>query len=83
VVESPRVNLVAGPEEVEQLELGEEWMETAQRVMPARIDLFRVTDGQVRYIDPTSDPEIDISMSDIEIEVEKGPTLTIYPDIRL
>jgi hypothetical protein len=70
VVESPRVSLVAGPEEAEQLELGKEWMETAQRLMPTRIDLFRVTDGQVRYIDPTSDPEIDISMSDLEIEVE-------------
>jgi hypothetical protein len=70
VIESPTVNLVAGAEEAEeQLEISQEWIATSQRLMPIRIDVFRITNGTVHYIDPTTDPKIDIHLSDLEVSV--------------
>jgi hypothetical protein len=70
VVESPRINLVAGPEEAEeQLEISKEWIATARRLMPIRVDVFRIVDGEVHYIDPTSHPEIDIYLSALDVNV--------------
>jgi hypothetical protein len=69
-VRSPRINLVAGKEEAEdQLEIGDEWADTARRLMPMRVDEFRVTDAVVHYIDPTSDPEVDIYLDNLQVTV--------------
>lgn len=70
VVQSPTVKFVAGPEEAkEQLKISQEWIATSQRLVPLRIDVFQITDGTVHYIDPTTDPEVDIHLSDLEVYV--------------
>ncbi len=71
LVESPRITLIAAVEEAdEQLEIAEEWLEIAERLMPVRIDKFRVTDGAVRYLDRTREPEIDIELTALNVNVE-------------
>jgi hypothetical protein len=70
VIHSPRVNLVAAVEEAdEQVEIAEEWLEIAERLMPVRIDKFRITDGEVRYLDTTKEPEIDILLTALNVDV--------------
>ncbi len=70
VVHSPRINLVAAVEEAdEQLEIAEEWLDLAERLMPVRIDHFRVTDGAVYYLDPTQEPEIEIELTALNVDL--------------
>jgi hypothetical protein len=70
LIESPTVKFVAGAEEAEeQLEISQEWIATSQRLVPLRIDILQITDGTVHYIDPTTDPEVDIYLSDLEVSV--------------
>jgi hypothetical protein len=70
LIESPTVKFVAGAEEAEeQLEISQEWIATSQRLVPLRIDILQITDGTVHYIDPTTDPEVDIHLSDLEVYV--------------
>jgi hypothetical protein len=70
VIENPTVSFVAGAEEAEkQLEISQDWLAASQKLMPMRIDVFQITNGTVHYIDPTTDPEIDIHLSNLEVVV--------------
>lgn len=64
---SPELHFVAAPE----VQAGEEvnWPEVIQQMMPVHINRFIVTDGTVWYHDFSSDPEIEMSIEDLQIEM--------------
>jgi hypothetical protein len=61
----PELNFVVGPEEQEQTEPGENWQDQLEELFPLRINRFEIIDGEVHYRDFTSDPEVDVYLSNI------------------
>lgn len=70
-VEEPALHLVAGPNEAEQ-QYGEggRWQETVEALMPIRVDRLTVRDGRFHFHDFHSEPQIDVSLSDISLVAE-------------
>jgi len=64
---SPVLRFVAAPEV--QAGEGVNWPEMLQQIMPVHINRFIVTDGTVVYHDFTSEPELELSVDDLQVEM--------------
>jgi hypothetical protein len=61
ILENPKLNFAAGPEE-EEVQTGEEndWTQTIKDLVPLQINRFEIVNGKVSYIDDYSSPKVDI-----------------------
>ena len=67
-ITKPVINFVKGPTEEEtQDDVDDNLAETLSELMPVRIDRLAIHDGKVRYMDFTSDPNIDVQAYNINI----------------
>lgn len=65
-VRSPQMNFVSGPTE-EQSQTGKEkaWDETLESLFPFRLNRVEITNGQVHFRNPYSDPPVDIFVNQL------------------
>lgn len=72
----PVINFVKGPTKEEtQEEVDKSLAQTINEIMPIEIERLRVTDGKIRYMDFSTEPNIDIQAYDINIKVTNLTTL--------
>ncbi len=63
-VDRPRWTLIAGPtSDVTQLAADHRWQDAINDIFPISITWLKITDGQVRYINHTTKPEVDIRIA--------------------
>ena len=62
----PRLNFVSGPT-AEQSQSGKEnnWNDTLESLVPFKINSFSITNGQVHFQNPYSNPPVDIYLTDV------------------
>jgi hypothetical protein len=66
-VNTPVLNFVKGKHKNEDLKADTaDFRDLINNLMPLSINHFEITKGQIHYIDPYSQPKVDISMKDIE-----------------
>ncbi|HET6245668.1 MAG: DUF748 domain-containing protein [Bacteroidetes bacterium] len=72
----PEINFVAGPtKEESRQEVEEDLAETINQFMPVRINKLNVTNGKIRFIDFTTQPNIDLQAYNIDIEASNLTSL--------
>lgn len=67
---APDINFVAGSHEFGG-QTGEnvDWTEPIKDLMPLQINRFAIRNGTVRYIDYASDPQVDISLDSLQMQI--------------
>jgi hypothetical protein len=69
-VVNPKINFVAGPKQEEkQTKPGENWQDKVKELFPLKIDRFDIINGEVHYRDFSSDPQVDVYLSDVNAVV--------------
>lgn len=64
--ERPMLTLIAGPSsDVTQLAADHRWQDAINDIFPINITWLKITDGQLRYINHTTRPEVDIRVAHI------------------
>jgi uncharacterized protein involved in outer membrane biogenesis len=66
-VYNPKINFVAGAEEKDVEETGENWQDKVRELFPLRINRFQIIDGEVHYRNFTSDPQVNVYLSDLMV----------------
>ncbi len=66
IMASPKLNFVSGPTK-EQSQSGTEnnWNDTLESLVPFKINSLTVTNGQIHFQNPSSDPPVDIYMTEV------------------
>lgn len=66
ILENPKLNFAAGPEE-EEVQTGEEndWTQTIKDLVPLQINRFEIINGKVSYVDDYSSPKVDIYFNEM------------------
>lgn len=65
----PKLNFVNGPTpEQSQTEIAPHWTEVVKDLMPLKLNLFKIENGELRFIDKTSTPKVDLKMTSINIQ---------------
>jgi hypothetical protein len=68
-VEHPVINFVNGDTEAEkQAGTGVDWRKELTAMLPLRLDRLVVHDGEIRFADFSSEPEVDVTAYNLEIE---------------
>lgn len=67
-LDSLLVNFTLTEEEVDAEEERFDLFRTLEGLTPISINIFRITNSEISYIDPTSDPEVNIFLSDLFFE---------------
>ncbi len=70
VINAPEINFVDGDtEESSQSGKNEKWLSIADQLFPLRIDKLAISDGKIAFYNPDTSPVIDISIHDIQLEI--------------
>ena len=70
VVNSPEINFVdSNASEKRQSGKNENWLSIADQLFPLRIDKLAINNGKVAFYNPDTTPAIDISLHDIQLEL--------------
>ena len=65
-VDKPMLTLIAGPSsDVTQLAADHRWQDAINDIFPINITWLKITDGQLRYINHTTRPEVDIRVAHV------------------
>lgn len=65
----PRVNFVSGPTEADkQAGSDVDWRQQVKELAPLRINRFAVKDGEVHYSDFSTQPKVDVRMTNLDLE---------------
>lgn len=66
VLSSPELNFVADDEE-----FGDDvdWTEPVKELIPIQINRFAINEGTIRYLDMSTEPQIDIALHNVELEM--------------
>lgn len=67
----PRINLVAGPNsDQSQISISKVWIDAIKALIPWRVNQIRIHRGDVHFLDFHADPQVDLEMSQVEIDAE-------------
>ena len=67
LLDRPALNLVkAESKEKSQLAVDESWQKRVQELLPLRLDRLQIVDGRLSYHDASREPEIDVSIEDLD-----------------
>lgn len=69
LLQKPEINFVAAHED--EGEFGDEvdWTEPLKELIPIRINRFAITEGIIRYMDFGSEPQLEIPLNNVELEM--------------
>lgn len=65
ILESPRINFTKSPSGKVQAGENEDWLETIDKLIPIRINRFEIQNGEIHYIDLSTDPRVDVQIHDL------------------
>jgi hypothetical protein len=78
----PVVNFVNGPTaETSQTILEPEWVTTVKKLVPLKINQFKIHHGTIHYYDFHADPQIDIPITDLELVADNLTNTTQSKDL--
>jgi len=81
-LQEPVVNFVNGPTpETSQTILEPEWVTTVKQLVPLRINQFKIHQGTIHYYDFHADPQIDIPITNLELEADNLTNTTKSKDL--
>ena len=72
ILGQPQLNFVVAEAGADSVDAGQnvDWTEPIKALLPIQIDLFRIEDGQINYIDDFSDPKVNIYLRNIYFSLE-------------
>ncbi|HTE29487.1 MAG TPA: DUF748 domain-containing protein [Chryseolinea sp.] len=70
-VRKPVLNFVKGPtKETSQTDIDNDWTVVVDKLIPFKLNRFRIRDGEIHYRDYYSSPKVDIKATSVEIIAE-------------
>ncbi|MEX1269617.1 MAG: DUF748 domain-containing protein [Balneolaceae bacterium] len=69
VLQKPEINFVAPNEDDGEFGFEIDWIEPLNELMPIQINRFAIEEGTIRYMDFSSEPQLEIPLHNIELEI--------------
>jgi hypothetical protein len=81
-LQAPVVNFVNGPTpETSQTVLEPAWVDAVKELVPLQINQFKIHNGDIHYYDFHADPQINLELTDLELEADNLTNTTKSKDL--